>query len=63
MVLGGERQLIYTCRRDQLDDVQHYPWRGQSRGESGDVSTETVESWLEHLPSNLTGYEAQHIWN
>ena len=32
-------------------------------GESGDVSSETVESWLERLPSILAGYEAQDIWN
>lgn len=32
-------------------------------GESGDVSNETVESWLERLLSILAGYEAQDIWN
>ena len=32
-------------------------------GESGDVSNETVESWLERLPSILEGYSSQDIWN
>ena len=31
-------------------------------GESGDVRTDTVESWLERLPS-IVGYEARDIWN
>ena len=32
-------------------------------GESGDVSSETVESWLERVPSVIEGYEARNIWN
>ena len=32
-------------------------------GESGDVSSETVESWLERVPSIVEGYEARDIWN
>ena len=32
-------------------------------GESGDVSSETVESWLQRVPSVIEGYEARNIWN
>ena len=42
---------------------QHYISYRTVSGESGDVSNETVESCLEHLPSILAGYEAQDIWN
>ena len=32
-------------------------------GESGDISTQTVESWLERLPSIVEGYTPENIWN
>ena len=32
-------------------------------GESADVRTDTVESWLERLPSVIEGDEARDIWN
>ena len=32
-------------------------------GESGDVSSETVDSWKERLPEILKGYETKDIWN
>lgn len=32
-------------------------------GESGDVRTETDESWKERLPQIVEGYKAEDIWN
>ena len=32
-------------------------------GESGDVSGDTIESWLERLPELVDGYQKENIWN
>ena len=32
-------------------------------GESGDVSGDTIESWLERLPEHVDGYQKENIWN
>ena len=32
-------------------------------GESGDIRTDTAESWKERLPQILEGYKAEDIWN
>ena len=32
-------------------------------GESGDVSGDTIESWLERLPELVDGYRKEDIWN
>ena len=31
--------------------------------ESGDVSGDTIESWLERLPGLVDGYQKENIWN
>ena len=33
------------------------------KGESGDVSRDTVISWKERIPELHRGYSAEHIWN
>lgn len=37
--------------------------RGISGGESGDANLQTVESWMEHLPSIVAGFTPKDIWN
>ena len=37
--------------------------RMKMKGESGDVSGETVDSWKERLPELVRGYPAENIWN
>ena len=32
-------------------------------GESGDVRSDTVESWRERLPQIVEGYNTEDIWN
>ena len=32
-------------------------------GESGDVSSQTVDSWFERVPSIVADYDPQNIWN
>ena len=32
-------------------------------GESGDLSGDTIESWLDRLPELVDGYRKEEIWN
>ena len=55
--------VISSNRWLDLWKKQYDVHRMKIKGESGDVSGETVDSWKERLPELVRGYPAENIWN